>query len=233
MNKVRMKFLVVSVLCLLVGLFYYSGVSKELSLQNIQFHLDELRSMAKNSPLFFVSIFSGIYFFLTSLAIPGTIVLTFLAGAIFGVGPGTLIVAFSATAGAGVSFLLSRYLFRDYIMKNFKSRFVVMDRKFRKSGKSYLWTLRLIPITPFICVNILMGLTSIRFFTFIYITFLGMIPGTAVYVFAGKQIAALHEPSDIFTPSIVSALVMIGLLPFVLKYFVQIFSERKLYEKHS
>lgn len=213
-------------LCVIIGIIYYTGIYKEISLQNIQNHLNELRSAAKERPALFISQFMGVYILLTSLAIPGTIVLTFLGGAIFGVVEGSLIVTLSATIGASISFLLSRYLFRDYITKNFKSRFVVMDRKFRAHGKYYLLNMRVVPISPFVCINILMGLTTIDFISFVWITFLGMLPGTSVYVFAGQQISSLKETSDIFTPSIVLTLMMIGILPFI-------FKKIRPHEKHT
>lgn len=201
----------------LISAFYLSGAYQHFSLENIQHHLKDLKEFKQQQPVYFFTLYFGIYFLLTALSIPGTIVLTLLSGAIFGVIPGTIFAVCASTLGASMSFLTSRYLFRDYIRHKYSRRFHKFNSAFEEKGLSYLFTLRLIPVSPFVFINLMMGLTTIRLFTFIWVTFVGMLPGTFVYVLAGKEISKINEPSDILTWPIILSLTLIGLLPFVIK----------------
>lgn len=174
-----------------------------------------------------VGLFLGVYIFLTSLSIPGAIVLTLLAGAIFGVGNGTLLVSVASTAGASIAFLMSRYLFRESMMKKFERKLRKINRKLEQNGNLYLFTLRLIPVSPYVVVNILMGLTSVRLWTFIWITFLGMLPGNMIYVFAGRKIADIRSASEILTWPIILSLTLIGILPLVTTKIGRLISDQK------
>ena len=212
------KIFLIALIIILIASFYLTGLYKELEFENIQSNLDRIQAYFKTSPYLVTLMFVGAYVLITSLSIPGAIVLTLLSGAIFGVFAGTLIVSISSCLGATIAFLMSRYLFRDAMMKKYDKRFKKFDEKFRKSGKSYLFTLRLIPISPFVVINIFMGLTTIRLWTYIWITFVGMIPGTFIYVFAGRKISEIESPSEILSPSIIIILSVIGLLPVLIKW---------------
>lgn len=204
----------------LISAFYLSGAYQHFSLENIQHHLKDLKEFKQQQPVYFFTLYFGIYFLLTALSIPGTIVLTLLSGAIFGVIPGTFFAVTASTTGAAVSFLISRYLFQDYIRKKYTHRFHRFNSRFHEKGILYLFILRLIPVSPFVFINLMMGLTTIRLLTFIWVTFIGMFPGTFVYVLAGREISAIRKPSDILTWPIILSLTAIGALPFVLKKLI-------------
>ncbi len=133
---------------------------------------------------------------MTALSLPGAALLTLLGGALFGLGWGLLIISFASTLGATLAFLLSRFLFRGPIEKRFPRQFETVNRGVEKDGAFYLFTLRLVPIFPFFMINLVMGLTRIKLTTFYWVSQLGMLPGTAVYVNAGGQLGELESLGD-------------------------------------
>lgn len=210
-------------------LFYATGTYKYLELSNIQRNLEYIRIFNQTNPVLMVSFFMMAYISITALSIPGAIVLTLLSGAIFGVETGTILVSLASTIGATIAFLMSRYLFQESMMKKFHHTFISINEKFKESGSTYLFTLRLIPVSPFVVINILMGLTSIRLWSFIWITFVAMVPGNLVYVYAGRKIAEINSPSEILTWPIILSLTFIGLLPFVFRIIFKTFgSEHRI-----
>lgn len=164
----------------------------------------------------------GVFILITSLSIPGAIVLTLLSGVIFGVLPGTIIVLVAGTIGATIAFLYSRYIFGDMFREKFRDKHQAMENKFNENGNAYLFTLRMIPVSPFVVINILMGLTPIRLWNYIWITFVGMFPGTLMYVYAGKEMAELSSPTEILTLPILLLFIAIAFLPYVLKRLVRL-----------
>jgi uncharacterized membrane protein YdjX (TVP38/TMEM64 family) len=212
-NKILFLIFLIGILTVV----YSTGLYKELSLENIQDNLDLIRRFYYESPVLMVSYFFTVYVLITTLSIPGAIVLTLLSGAIFGVLPGTLLVSLASCLGATLAFLMSRYLFRESMTMKFNYRFQKMNRAFTEKGNFYLFTLRLIPVSPFVVVNILMGLTTIRLRTYIWITFLGMIPGTLVYVYAGRRMAEIESPADILTWPVILLLTLMSFLPYIIK----------------
>ncbi len=210
--------------------FYLLGGSHYLELEFIQANLQKLRVMLDRSPVLFTSAYVGLYLFLTTLSIPGSIVLTLLSGAIFGLGPGLFWVMFSSTMGACFAFLISRYMFRAYFEKKFRTQFHKMNNRVKKEGISYLFTVRMIPVSPYVVVNIVMGLTEMPLWHFAWITCLGMMPGTFLYVLAGKKISSITKISDILSWEIALGLTLLGLLPLVVRYFMKHHSGRLAHE---
>lgn len=210
--------------------FYLLGGSQYLSLEFVQTHLDNLRELLKESPILVISAFVGIYLFLTTLSIPGSIILTLLSGAIFGVALGTFWVMVSTTLGACFAFLMSRYMFRDYFRRKFQKQFLKMNHRVEKEGIPYLFTLRMIPVSPYVVINIVMGLTEMRLWNFAWVTCLGMLPGTFLYVLAGKKIASISKVSDIFSWEIALGLTFLGLVPPVIRAVMKQHSGRLAHE---
>lgn len=204
--------------------FYLFGGGQYLTLEFVQTHLDVLRTDFRESPVLVTCAFVGGDLFLTTLSIPGSIVLTLLAGAIFGVPLGTFWAIFSTTLGACFAFLISRYLFRDYFRRRFHSQFLRMNHRVEREGIPSLFTLRMIPVSPYVVINVVMGLTEMRLWSFTWVTYLGMLPGTFLYVLAGKKIASITKIADILSWEIVLGLTFLGVLP----AFV-----RKLLKEHS
>lgn len=207
-----------------ISVFYLFGGSQLLTLEFVQTHLNNLRIGFRDSPVLFTCAFVGVYLFLTTLSIPGSIVLTLLSGAIFGVQQGTFLVIVSTTLGACFAFLMSRYLFRDYFHRRFQAQFLRMNHRVKREGIPYLFILRMIPVSPYVVINIVMGLTEMRLWNFAWVTYLGMLPGTFLYVLAGKEIASITKISDILSWEIALGLTALGVVPPVL---------RKVLNQHS
>lgn len=198
---------------------YVSGFYEQLSFENIQRNLDAIKSFHGESPVLMTLSFLLIYVLITALSIPGAIVLTLLSGAVYGTTIGTLIVSIASCIGATIAFIMSRYMFRDYLTQKYEKKFKEIDRKFRAKGKMYLFSLRMIPVSPFVVINVVMGLTSIRLWTYVWITFVGMIPGTFIYVYAGRRISEISSPGEILNWQIITILTLLGLMPLAGKFF--------------
>ena len=211
------KILVFIFLLLGIGLFYFLGLHQELKLERIQFRLEELQDFQSKNPATTLSVFMGIYVLITSLSIPGAIILTLLAGTLFGVWKGTFIVTVACTLGATLSFFISRLLLREVVLRRFRNQFFRINQMFVREGNVYLFTLRMIPVSPFVVINLLMGLTPIKPWSYIWITFVGMLPGNFIYVVAGQRLAEIKSPDEILTWPVIFLLALIGLLPFLLR----------------
>lgn len=212
--------LIVIISSLILGI-YFSGIYRLITFENIKTNLEMIKEYYANNPLTFTAQFVGVYVLITSLSIPGAIVLTLLSGAIFGVVTGTLIVGLASTTGATIAFLYSRYIFRDFFRERFKEKLQRFDRRFKEEGNRYFFSIRMVPVSPFVVVNILMGLTPIKLWNYIWITFVGMFPGTLVYVYAGRKMSQLDSPSEILTFPILILLTAIAFLPFLFKKLMQ------------
>lgn len=210
--------------------FYFLGGNRFLTLEFVQTNLSWLRTELERSPVLVTSAYVGLYLFLTTLSIPGSIILTLLSGAIFGLGLGLFWVMFCTTFGACLAFLISRYLFREYFCRKFSAQFEKMNRRVKRDGIWYLFTMRMIPVSPYTVINVVMGLTEMKLFHFAWVTFAGMLPGTFLYVLAGKKIAAITSISDILTWEILLGLCLLGLLPPIVKFFMNSHSRKFAHE---
>lgn len=173
--------------------------------------------------------FLVIYVATTALSIPGAAVLTLLGGALFGVVLGTVVVSFASTIGATLAFLTARFFLRDFVQNKFKDRIKSINEGVRKNGAFYLFSLRLIPAFPFVVVNLVMGLTPIRTYQYFFVSQLGMLPGTIVYVNAGTQLASIDSLSGILSPEVILSFVLLGLFPLLVKTMVGIWKRAKVY----
>ncbi|MCI0750155.1 MAG: TVP38/TMEM64 family protein [Nevskiales bacterium] len=157
------------------------------------------------------------YVAVTGLSLPGATLMTLAAGALFGLGWGTVIVSFASTLGATLAFLVSRFLLRDAIQRRYGPQLATVNRGIEKDGAFYLFTLRLVPAFPFFLINLVMGLTPIKTATFYWVSQLGMLAGTLVYVLAGTQIAQLSSLRGLLSPGLLGAFLLLGLFPWVAK----------------
>ncbi len=225
----RMLVLVLALaLCgLLIAAFRYGGVGPAV-LDFILTQLDRLQQARTEHP---VAVYVGafvLYVAVAGLSLPGAALMTLAYGWMFGFWRGLVLVSFSSTAGATVAFLLSRYLLRDFIQLRFGSKLAGFNEALRREGAFYLFTLRLIPAVPFFVINAGMGLTQLSVRTFWWVSQLGMLPGTAVYVYAGTSLPGLDElknPSvtKILSPQLLIAFTLLGLFPLVIKKLAQLF----------
>ncbi len=194
----------------------------QLTLENLADQELQLRSRFQSAPfVFFVGAFV-LYVVVAGLALPGAAALSLAYAWFFGFWPAFVLISFASTLGATISFLLSRFFFGRAIQNRFGDRLRSINENFRKDGAFYLFSLRLIPAIPFFVVNLLMGLTSIRVWTYWWVSQIGMLPGTAVFVYAGASVPSLHTfvengLGSILSPQIVVAFSVLGVFPFFVK----------------
>ena len=184
-------------------------------------------------PVFTSLLFFSGYILVAALSLPGAAIMTLAAGALFGLLWGTILVSFASTIGATLAFLLSRFLFHDYIQKQFHRQMQSVNEGVRREGAFYLFTLRLIPIFPFFVINLVMGLTRIRAWTFFWVSQLGMLAGTIVYVNAGTQLARLESVQGILSLPLVLSFVLLGLFPLLAKRIIEAVKRYKAMRKYK
>lgn len=188
-----------------------------LDLSYIQSHYTQLAEAFAQTPLPFAVTFFAAYVLVTAASLPLATLLTLLAGSLFGFWHGVLLVSFASSLGATLAMLVSRYALSGIVLRRFGARMEVIHQGIKKDGAFYLFALRLTPVVPFFIVNLLMGLTQIRAFTFYWVSQLGMLALTMVYVNAGTQLAALKSMSDIASPLLLISLLIAGLMPLLLR----------------
>ncbi len=204
-----------------IGAFFYFDLQQFLTLDMLKSKQAELLDTWSTHPVRVTAIFGLIYIAVTGLSLPGAVILTLAGGAIFGLLWGTIIVSFASTIGATLAFLAARFLFRDSVMNRFGDRLTAINQGIAKEGAFYLFTLRLVPLFPFFIINLVMGLTTIKTTTFYWVSQLGMLAGTIVYVYAGTQLGKIDSLADIVSPGLLAAFVMLGIFPLVAKALVK------------
>lgn len=214
-----------------LALYQHFGLGRLLTLESLKASRDALALAYQNQPLLTLGVFFASYVAATALSIPGALVLTLAAGALFGLWVGLLVVSFASSLGALLAFLSARYLLRDAIQSRFGKSLAPINEGVRKDGVVYLLTLRLVPVFPFWLINLLMGLTPMKASRFYVTSQIGMLAGTAVYVNAGTQLAAIQSPADILSPALLGSFVLLGIFPLMAKAGVRWFQERKLYAR--
>jgi dihydrolipoamide dehydrogenase len=200
-----------------------------LTLERLKASRDALQGLYQAQPLATVSVFFAVYVAAAALSIPGAVVLTLAAGALFGFWVGLLVVSFASSLGALLAFWVARHLLRETVQSRFGKALAPINEGVEQDGALYLLTLRLVPLFPFWLINLLMGLTPMRAARFYGVSQLGMLPGTAVYVNAGTQLAAIGALGDILSPALLASLLLLGAFPLLAKGGVGWLQRRKLY----
>jgi uncharacterized membrane protein YdjX (TVP38/TMEM64 family) len=203
-----------------VAIFYAAGLNERLSRDNLLSQLDAYRAVVADNPAIALLVFFAVYVSVTALSLPVAAWLSLLAGALFGRWAGTAVVILAATLGATLAFLATRYLFREFVLRRFGGRLAALNAGIEREGAYYLFTLRLIPLFPFWLINVGMGLTSIRATTFAWVSLLGMLPGTFLYVNAGTELANIRSPRDVVSLPVLGSLGLLGLFPLVLRKLI-------------
>jgi uncharacterized membrane protein YdjX (TVP38/TMEM64 family) len=162
-----------------------------------------------------VLVFSLVYVAATALSFPGAAVLTLGGASVFGFWVSLVAISFASTVGATLAFMGARYVFRDWVARRFMEPMRRVDEGVRKDGLFYLFSLRLVPVVPFFLVNLLMGLTRMPTRTYYWVSQVGMLPGTAVYVYAGQELGRIRTTADIFSPGLVAAFVLLAVFPWM------------------
>lgn len=219
------------ILLLVAGVvgFFYFDLSTYLTLDYVRGALDDLRSYYHNHAALTLLLFFFGYVLVTALSLPGAAVMTLLAGALFGIWVGLVLVSFASTIGASLAFLLARYLAGDLVQEKFGNRLKTINQGIEKDGAFYLFTLRLVPVFPFFLINILMGLTPIRLWTFYWVSQVGMLAGTLVYINAGTQLASIESAGDLLSLDLIVAFSLLAVFPWLAKALVALVQRRRVY----
>ncbi|MDC0092152.1 FAD-dependent oxidoreductase [Oceanospirillaceae bacterium] len=202
-----------------------------IDLRRIQAIVFDVEQWRQQNLMIFAALFFALYVLVTATSLPVAVWMTLAAGALFGFWWGLLLVSFASSIGATMAFLLSRYLLRDWVQAKLGDYSQTINTGLEKDGIFYLFSLRLIPALPFFAVNLLMGLTAMKSWRFYWVSQLGMLLGTAVYVNAGTQLFQLTSVSDISSPFLLISFAALGLLPWMARFAVDFYQRRKVYAK--
>jgi pyruvate/2-oxoglutarate dehydrogenase complex dihydrolipoamide dehydrogenase (E3) component/uncharacterized membrane protein YdjX (TVP38/TMEM64 family) len=218
-------------LAMATGAFVALDLGHYLSFEQLKASQASFAQLHAEQPLAVAAVYFLIYVLATAMSIPGAVVITLAGGAIFGLWQGLLIVSFASTVGATLAFLASRFLLRDWVEARFGQRLADINAGVNREGGFYLFTLRLIPVVPFFLINLLMGLTRMKVWTYYWVSQIGMLAGTAVYVNAGTQLAQLDSLKGILSPALLGSFVLLGIFPLIARRIVAAVQKRKVYAR--
>ena len=218
-------------LALALGAFIALDLGQFLSFEQLKASQAGFAQLHAQQPFTVAAVYFGVYVLATALSIPGAVIITLAGGAVFGLWQGLLLVSFASSIGATLAFLASRFVLRDWVEARFGQRLADINAGVNREGGFYLFTLRLIPVVPFFLINLLMGLTRMKTWTFYWVSQLGMLAGTAVYVNAGTQLAQLDSVQGILSPALLGSFVLLGLFPLIARRIVVAVQKRKVYAR--
>ncbi|MGR9101014.1 MAG: FAD-dependent oxidoreductase [Gammaproteobacteria bacterium] len=225
------KILLLSMIAAAMAVFFVYDFHQYLTLESLKSRQAAIESWRGGHPVLSIMAYGLAYIAVTGLSLPGAAVLTLAGGAVFGLLWGTLIVSFASSIGATLAFLASRFIFRDAVESRFEARIKAIDGGVKREGALYLFTLRLVPLFPFFMINLAMGLTAIPVWTFYWVSQIGMLAGTVVYVNAGTQLAKIESLSDILSPTLLGSFALLGLFPLIAKKIADAVKAMKVYKK--
>jgi uncharacterized membrane protein YdjX (TVP38/TMEM64 family) len=209
-----------------IAVYKILGLGRYFTLSRIKASKEEFAALYAKHRLMVPAAYMVIYILVTSLSLPGAAVMTLAGGALFGLWMGTLIVSFASTIGATLACSVSRFLLRDWVQHRFGDRLSTVNEGIEREGAFYLFTLRMIPVFPFFVINLVMGLTRMHLSTFYWVSQIGMLPGTVVYVNAGRELARIESLSGILSPRLIVAFSLAGLFPYLAKKGIALYKSR-------
>ncbi len=226
-----LRLLIAALIIAAIVSFFVFDLSHYLNLSTLKSQQQSLQAWRSEHPWLLAATFLAGYIAMAAASLPGAALATIAAGAVFGLVEGTLLASFASSIGATLAFLASRFLFRDAVKRRFGKRLGTIDEGLQHDGAFYLFTLRLVPALPFFVINLLMGVSALPVRTFYWVSQIGMLAGTVVYVNAGTQLAQLHSASGIFSPVLIGSFVLLGIFPWVARGLVALVRRRKLYAR--
>lgn len=229
MNPKRLA--LIAFLALAVGLFFWLDLGRYLDFAFLKSQHQALVAYREAHPLLSSAVFFLLYVAVTALSLPGAVIMTLAAGAIFGLLWGLVLVSFASSIGATAAMLVARYLLREGVRRRFGQRLAAVDAGLVRDGFWYLFSLRLVPIFPFFVINLLFGLTAMGAGTFYWVSQIGMLPGTLVYINAGTQLAQLEGLKGILAPGLWLSFVLLGIFPFIARRLVNLIQTRRIYAR--
>lgn len=209
-----------------VALFFFLPIHEYVSFEYLQRQRNAIVDLYRTHPTLFIATYVAVYVVLTSLSIPSATLLTLIGGAVFGTAIGTIVILFASTLGAVCAFILARFVLRDYVQEKFSKYLGHINRGVAEEGAFYLFGLRVVPAVPYFVVNFVMALTPIRLWTYYWVTQLGMLPGTILYVNSGKELGKLQSASSLLSWSLILSLIALGLFPLVAKKLIDVVRTR-------
>lgn len=220
------KVAIVGLIALGIVAFRYLDLGQYLTLDYIKASQEKFQALYLANRFIVIAAYMGIYIAVTALSLPGAAVLTLAGGGLLGLVVGTLVVSFASTIGATLACLVSRFLLREWVQNKFGDKLTTINDGIEKEGAFYLFSLRLVPIFPFFVINLLMGLTRMRLFTFYWVSQIGMLAGTVVYVNAGKELAKIDSLSGILSPGVLISFAVLGLFPITVKKLLALYNRK-------
>ena len=225
------KLALVLILLAGMGLFFALDLGRFFSLRVVQDSQAALLAARAQHPVGTSLLYVAVYVVVTALSLPGAAILTLAGGVLFGLVWGTLLVSVASTIGATLAMLAARYLLRDAVQARFGHKLAALNQGVERDGAFYLFTLRLIPALPFFVLNLLMGLTPMKTWTYAWVSQLGMLAPTVVFVNAGTQLARISAPADVLSPQLLGSFVLLGLLPLIVRQLLAVLKRRKVYAR--
>jgi uncharacterized membrane protein YdjX (TVP38/TMEM64 family) len=225
-RKIINRIVIVIAIVLGIAAFRYFNLGQYFTLEYIKASQAKFQELYQANRFPVIAAYMGIYIAVTALSLPGAAVLTLAGGGLFGIIVGTVAVSFASTIGATLACLVSRFLLRDWVQNKFSDRLTTINNGIEKEGAFYLFSLRLVPIFPFFVINLVMGLTRMSLFTFFWVSQIGMLAGTIVYVNAGKELAKINSLSGILSPGLLISFVVLGLFPITVKKLLGFYKTR-------
>ncbi|MEQ8315614.1 MAG: FAD-dependent oxidoreductase [Gammaproteobacteria bacterium] len=226
MNKT--KILIVALILAALASYFLFDLGRFLTLDFAQSQLGQLQAYREENFVLTVAIYFTFYVLIAALSIPGAVIITLLGGAIFGTFWGTIIVSFASSIGATLAFLVSRTLLRDWVQAKFGNYLAPINRGMEKDGNFYLFSIRMVPLFPFFMVNLLMGLTPIKVVSYYWVSQLGMLLVTAVYVNAGSELSQITSLSGLVSGSVIISLVLVGIFPLIGRLIINAIQKNKV-----
>lgn len=206
---------------LVVILFLAFDLDRFLTLSYIKESQAHLQNLYAENPFGILLAYILIYIIVTALSLPGAVVLTLAGGALFGLIAGTIAVSIASTTGATLACFVSRFILQKWVQEKFADKLKAINKGVEKEGAFYLFSVRLIPVFPFFVINLVMGLTKMPLRTFFWVSQLGMLPGTVVFVNAGKQLGQIESAAGILSPSLIISFIILGLFPITARKIMQ------------
>ena len=228
MTAIQLKRIsIVTTIAILFAIVWYFNLTDYLTLEYIKMKQEAFRLLHEEYRFLMVGGYVLIYILVAALSIPGAAIMTLAGGALFGFWTTLIAVSFASTIGATLACFVSRYILKDWVQNKFGSKIGKINKGIEKEGAFYLFTLRLVPIFPFFAVNLVMGITPIPLRTFFWVSQLGMLPGTAVFVNAGKQLATINDISEVLMPVHLISFALLGIFPLLAKYLLKLIRKIK------
>ena len=226
-KKLIQRIAIVGAIIVLIILFKVLGLGQYLTLDYLKSSQEKFAVLYSNNQVAVIAVYMLIYIAVTALSLPGAAVMTLAGGAMFGFWVGFVVVSFASTIGATLACFVARFLLRDWVQNKFGDKLTAINDGIAREGAFYLFSLRLVPIFPFFVINLLLGLTNMKLLTFYWVSQVGMLPGTMVFVNGGKELAKIDSLAGILSPGLIISFVILGLFPITVKKLLAWYKKRQ------